>query len=578
LRIVNGSATLRASAEALAGASAAPRQYKDKSTGDLADQREGSPRRGPSPDDQVGTSPEGAWRAARGPGGDAESFQTPRANADASPRGPGVAKTLDRSPEAMTLRKKERQRRRAAELPRGVVLPTHVRQCSGTGGTKWLIYTWCKDNPSKKTRIPFLCGSWRCPHCAEQEAAVTYARIRDACAPFEAETFSFFVLTLDRKGTLGGKPFENATDAYRELGYQCERFLARLRRWAIRMGWFTWEPKPAPQRRGGIRWAKRANIESEWVAVVEAHRSGWPHLNLLIHCPELAAWLESERVERLKNGATERGATLIHGELATMALESGWGLQSTAEQVRNRDAIAGYIVKLAGMADKAGGEIAKLTQAPLTAPERFRRLRSGKGFLPPRIGTAEGVTGTLVRRIAEPDGTVTVRPLHEVSDETRGDVVAACYVEQRIAQAELEAPAARRKHHDDVGHAIDMGAELPEPPAVLKLAETPRVSVWMAPAVDVVEPDADAPGVTVERRGPWTVYTHNPEKAERERRRSEAAQHAREKIERDDAAAHEERGRAWVAVVLPFGRVGDFDGRRGGRPRDNAHDKRGPAG
>lgn len=44
------------------------------------------------------------------------------------------------------------------------------------------------------------------------------------------------------------------------------------------------------------------------------------------------------------------GATLIHAELATMALESGWALQSTAERVRNRDATTGYIVKLAGMA------------------------------------------------------------------------------------------------------------------------------------------------------------------------------------------------------------------------------------
>ncbi|HSQ03454.1 MAG TPA: hypothetical protein VLN59_05435, partial [Burkholderiales bacterium] len=67
------------------------------------------------------------------------------------------------------------------------------------------------------------------------------------------------------------------------------------------------------------------------------------------------------------------------------------------EAARSSEAIAGYVVKLAGQHDAAAGELAKITQAPLNAPERFRRLRSGKGFLPPRHSDPN-VTGCLVRR------------------------------------------------------------------------------------------------------------------------------------------------------------------------------------
>lgn len=49
------------------------------------------------------------------------------------------------------------------------------------------------------------------------------------------------------------------------------------------------------------------------------------------------------------------------------------------------------------MHDATTGEIAKITQAPLNAPIRFRRLRSGKGFLPPRHHD-ETITGVLIRR------------------------------------------------------------------------------------------------------------------------------------------------------------------------------------
>jgi hypothetical protein len=55
------------------------------------------------------------------------------------------------------------------------------------------------------------------------------------------------------------------------------------------------------------------------------------------------------------------------------------------------------LVKLAGHHDDSVGELAKITQTPTNAPVRFRRLRSGRGFLPPRHHDPS-VTGVLVRR------------------------------------------------------------------------------------------------------------------------------------------------------------------------------------
>jgi hypothetical protein len=52
-------------------------------------------------------------------------------------------------------------------------------------------------------------------------------------------------------------------------------------------------------------------------------------------------------------------------------------------------------------ADRTVGEVAKLTQLPLNAPKRFRRLRSGRRFLKPRRKDPAW-TGTVVRRVADP--------------------------------------------------------------------------------------------------------------------------------------------------------------------------------
>jgi hypothetical protein len=126
----------------------------------------------------------------------------------------------------------------------------------------------------------------------------------------------------------------------------------------------------------------------------------------------------------------------VRGELAELVTAAGWGLESTAERARSAASVASYVVKLAGEGGKTAGELAKLSQAPTMAPERFRRLRSGNGFLPPRKGTAEGVTGTLIRRERTPAGAIVPKTISEATHQNAAALERAQGFERAIIAGE----------------------------------------------------------------------------------------------------------------------------------------------
>lgn len=328
-------------------------------------------------------------------------------------------------------------------LGRAEVIPKHVTHCYGNGAREWWLWRWKRGAPETVTRAPYYCNSWRCQHCRRHESAVTFARIKQAFAPFDPSGVVFLVLTLDRDGYYSGKPWPNVATAFRELSRMSRCLMKRINRMCRERGW--------------------APVGNRWVSTVEAHRSGWPHQNLVLYCPELALELERERLEKVGKGGTNRQATLIAGEFLRHALECGYGPQSTAERARDVDALAGYVTKLAGEGGALASEVAKLTQLPTNAPVRFRRLRAGKGFLPPRHRNPN-VTGTLVRRRRERDGTVTVLPLHDVPPEAVEQVAKCCYREEWIAIDELAHWKERR---------------LLAAAGMRDLAEVPPVSVWL---------------------------------------------------------------------------------------------------
>jgi hypothetical protein len=233
------------------------------------------------------------------------------------------------------------------------------------------------------------------------------------------------VLTLDRDGYYSGKAWSDVREAYKRLGAQSERFLKRLRRRLSARGYVA--------------------FKRQWVAVVEAHRSGWPHMNLMIHCPDLARLLRESADSRKRLGMTDRESILLAGDLKAHAIEAGWGPQSTAEACRGDvDALTGYVTKLAGLHDASVGEVAKITQAPMVANARFRRLRSGKGFLPPRRSNP-AFTGCLVRRRRSREGDWEVQRLNPPKDESqRGAVELAACLELRLIFSEENALARAR--------------------------------------------------------------------------------------------------------------------------------------
>lgn len=324
------------------------------------------------------------------PGRDAGSGGTCSARLDLPARGRGA-----RSPPPRT-----------EQLPGGprAVFPRHVRACqhSVDARERWFVWTWPKDRNGLQLRVPYSCDSWRCPVCRRHEAAVTFARIKEATSrpEYSPSGWVYMVLTLDRDGYYSGRPWPDVTGAYRALSRMTDNLLHRLRR-----------------RYGG-------EPSRSWVGVVEAHRSGWPHMNLLLYAPTLAAELAESQDSRRRQGESARQSILAAGPLLRSLEECGWGRQSTAEGASSANAIAGYIVKLAGDQDATMGELAKITQAPTNAPARFRRLRSGKGFLPPRRHNPN-VTGVLLRRRRSMQGDWEIVDMNATKDAAQQEAVAA---------------------------------------------------------------------------------------------------------------------------------------------------------
>jgi hypothetical protein len=136
--------------------------------------------------------------------------------------------------------------------------------------------------------------------------------------------------------------------------------------------------------RGFVRRLRRKFGDVEWCQTVEVHRSNWPHVNMILYCAELAE-LVRELGERVVNDNV----------LRDVLLASGFGYVAHLSAPRSEEALAGYITKVAHKFGAVAGEVAKLSQLPITAPTNYHRLRTSKGFLPAAEKNAN-VTGWIV--------------------------------------------------------------------------------------------------------------------------------------------------------------------------------------
>jgi hypothetical protein len=217
----------------------------------------------------------------------------------------------------------------------------YVKACKGE---KWTF--WTMNLRTGKIRVKrFKCKSWRHEgECARARNAYDFVRIREAIKGL-GEGWVYMVLTFNQN--------DSVLNTYKKV-YECwDRFRKRLCR-----------------KYGKIK----------YIVTVERHKSGYPHLNVLIFNRELFGELSGEgwRIWRSESGWGGRNV-----------VECGFGFRLWAETVRSEDAIAGYFVKLCS-------EAAKLDQLPVNAPKHFRRIRASQGLLPKRI-KCEDITGGVIK-------------------------------------------------------------------------------------------------------------------------------------------------------------------------------------
>lgn len=138
-------------------------------------------------------------------------------------------------------------------------------------------------------------------------------------------------------------------------------------------------------RDGLQRWAKlRKRFNHHWggfryIQTWERHKSGYPHVNILIGNP----FFYSAAV-RNRRGLRKKW-------LERNAVQCGFGRRTWLEPLRNEEAMAGYLVKSARELTGAGPK----NQIPTNAPKHFRRLRASRGLLPPPHKNPD-ITGVLL--------------------------------------------------------------------------------------------------------------------------------------------------------------------------------------
>lgn len=239
-------------------------------------------------------------------------------------------------------------------LPTQDDLEKQYRSISACKAGTWSILTWKKDGTGTITATPFRCKSWR--HSGECRAwcgACDFARISTAIAQHD------------------GWVYINLTYPHHDWPRVAELF---------RFGVVSWS-----------RLRKRLTREYgpiKYIQTWEIHKSGYPHLNVLV-CNRVLF----DRVHH--DAAREKRTVLVPGAVAC-----GFGKECWLESMRDRSRMAGYLTKLA--LELTGADIKD--QVPVNAPPHFRRIRASRGLLPKRIKD-DTITGTLSRFSAEEIGT-----------------------------------------------------------------------------------------------------------------------------------------------------------------------------
>ena len=244
------------------------------------------------------------------------------------------------------------------------LLPRYVRKC----GTATLVLF----NPAtgEHAAVPCICGSWKCPNCAAQRNRKDARRLSQALLDHNPSEFLFIVATFARRDS-AARESRPAVVGWRDKRAAFEALSGCWDAVRRELGPVYGTPCPAGAAAARSR-VRRSRRTLRYAATVEQHKDGFPHLNVLLHAPQLA--------QRVREG---EGAAVL-AELLPVFVRAGFGYQLHIDAVdAQRGDLAHYLIKQAPCAGNMDHELLKATQLPVDGGWHFRRLRSSRGFLPP---------------------------------------------------------------------------------------------------------------------------------------------------------------------------------------------------
>jgi hypothetical protein len=208
----------------------------------------------------------------------------------------------------------------------------------------WHLEVWKKDKPGETTRFPFRCRSWRHQgECRLWKGAQDFARIRDGME--KLTHWCHLCLTYDPK---------------------------------------RWKEKNSLFRYAIFHWSKlrkrliREFEDIKYIQTWEVQRNEYPHVHIAISNKDLYFACGKDKIGNF--------IRLVQAS----AVACGFGEIGSLDALRSRNAMAGYLVKLARELTGTGKDY----QCPVNAPRHFRRLRASVRLLPPPIKDPD-ITGTL---------------------------------------------------------------------------------------------------------------------------------------------------------------------------------------
>lgn len=262
--------------------------------------------------------------------------------------------------------------RRAAEHPPTEPMPWHPRYVWACWQDRWTIQIRSKSGDTRRNgQDVYRCMSrHHAGPCRDTWARRLYGRLTDPQSEFTScpiDDAMFWTLTLPpewhRWVTEASRLEANGL-----LGRLFRRFKDALNKRLARMG--------------------LPSIRYFWIR--ETHRSGVPHLHMLVVHVELAQMLRERDAELGEHPEVAPDDThLAPGWLRELAEARGFGGRFDAQVARNREALSGYATKVCSTIDDVDsqvtvGEVVKGSQVPELLPRHCRSYGYSRRFIPPR--------------------------------------------------------------------------------------------------------------------------------------------------------------------------------------------------